>query len=87
MTAFAEDLPRVSDVTIRKKRLQELYDAAVVDVNEKMLSHTQRRNEPAKKNRECGSFFNAGQFLLLFGMSGNCSLVKVIKERLEHLGG
>jgi len=36
-TAFAEDLARNSDREARLVRLQELYDEAVADVNEKML--------------------------------------------------
>ena len=36
-TAFAEDLPRVADRGKRLERLQQLYDDAVSDVNEKML--------------------------------------------------
>ena len=36
-TAFAEDLARNPDKTARLGRLQELYDEAVAEVNEKML--------------------------------------------------
>jgi len=36
-TAFAEDLARNPDREARLERLQELYDTAVADVNEKML--------------------------------------------------
>jgi multiple sugar transport system permease protein len=36
-TALAEDLPRIPDRDVRLARLQELYDEAVADVNEKML--------------------------------------------------
>lgn len=67
MTAFAEDLPRVSDVTIRKKRLQELYDAAVVDVNEKMLGRIPK--EEMSQRRKIASvvlFLMLGSFFLLF---------------------
>ena len=36
-TAFSEGVPRISDDTTRIARLQELYDTAVLEVNEKML--------------------------------------------------
>jgi ABC-type sugar transport system permease subunit/ABC-type glycerol-3-phosphate transport system substrate-binding protein len=36
-TAFSEGLPRIEDEATRLSRLQELYDSAVMEINEKML--------------------------------------------------
>lgn len=36
-TAFSEGVPRIADDAVRLSRLQELYDTAVQEINEKML--------------------------------------------------